>query len=152
MNTSYGKTGEMRRPLRRGRARRATAAVELCVIAPVLATMVFGCIDFGRFAYNYIAVNSAARAGAAYGVNNCYLPAQTEAWQNSVKTVAQNEMSMQTGFVSASLTVTTTSHIDGTGLRRVAINVQYPFSTLVSWPGIPKNTTLQANIMMRSVR
>ena len=122
------------------------------MILPVLVTMVFGCIDFGRFAYNYIAVNNAARAGASYGAMNSYLPSQATTWQDSIKTVATNEMSLQTGFVSANLTVTSTSYVDGTGLRRVSINVQYPFQTIVKWPGIPNNSTLQANIMMRSIR
>src|SRR2546423_13511130 len=46
--------------------RHAVAAVELAVLLPVLTTIVLGCVDFGRFAYNYIAVTNAARAGAAY--------------------------------------------------------------------------------------
>jgi Flp pilus assembly protein TadG len=114
--------------------------------------MVLGCIDFGRFAYNYIAVNNAARAGAEYGVMNSYLPADADTWTSNVQTAATNEMSLQTGFVSANITVTTSSYIDGTGLRRVSVNVQYPFETLVKWPSIPSTATLQANVMMRSVR
>ena len=30
-------------------------------------TLLLGAVDFGRFAYNYIAVTNAARAGAAFG-------------------------------------------------------------------------------------
>src|SRR5262249_30660371 len=65
-------------PLRRGRdrlmrsatgwarrhPRRGMAAVELAMCATVLTGIVLGATDFGRFAYTYIAVTNAARAGA----------------------------------------------------------------------------------------
>ena len=56
------------------RHRRGAAAVELAMILPVLMTIVLGCVDFGRFAYNYIAVTNAARAGASYAIMNNYSP------------------------------------------------------------------------------
>jgi hypothetical protein len=52
------------------RRRRAQAAVELAVAAPLLFLMLFGLIDFGRAYFQYIAVVNAAREGArfaAYG-------------------------------------------------------------------------------------
>src|SRR5438477_7923972 len=119
----------MRRRILR-KSRRGAAAVEMVMVAPVLVTMVFGCIDFGRFAYNYIALNNAARAGAAYGVMNSYLPSQSSTWQTSIQSAASTEMSLQNGFVSANLTVNSASYVDGVGLRRVSVNVQYPFQTL----------------------
>lgn len=136
--------------LRHGKTRKGTAAVEFVLILPLLTTMVFGAIDFGRFAYTYIAVNNAARAAAGYGMMNSYTTLSS--WQSAVQTAATNEMSQQTGFVSANLTVTSTSYTDGTGLRRVHVTTSYPFTTLVNWPSIPKNTTLLAAVDMRAVR
>lgn len=141
----------MRYPTSRNRrARNGTAAVEFVLILPLLTTFVFGAIDFGRFAYTYIAVTNAARAGASYAAMNSYTTLST--WQTAVQTSATDEMAQQTGFVSANLTVTSASYIDGTGLRRVRVTTSYPFQTLVSWPSIPNTTTLQAKIDMRSVR
>ena len=57
------------------RHRRGAAAVEFAVILPLLVTIVLGCVDFGRFAYNYIALTNAARAGAAFGCMNVYTTA-----------------------------------------------------------------------------
>ena len=62
------------------------------MVLPVLVTLALGSIDFGRFAYNYIAVNNAARAGAAYGVMNSYLPSQASAWQTAIQTTATNDV------------------------------------------------------------
>ena len=39
------------------RRRRGAAAAELAILLPVLVTIVLGCVDFGRFVYNYIAVD-----------------------------------------------------------------------------------------------
>jgi Flp pilus assembly protein TadG len=47
------------------RRRRGAAAAELAMILPLMLILVLGCVDFGRFAYSYIAVTNAARAGAA---------------------------------------------------------------------------------------
>lgn len=49
------------------RRRRAQAAVELAVAAPLLFLMLFGLIDFGRAYFQYIAVVNAAREGARFG-------------------------------------------------------------------------------------
>jgi Flp pilus assembly protein TadG len=43
--------------------RRGASATELAIILPLFITIVLSCVDFGRFAYTYIAVSNAARAG-----------------------------------------------------------------------------------------
>ena len=67
------------------RRRRGGSAVELAIILPIFATLVLATVDFGRFAYNYIAVTNAARAGAAWVMmnppNNMSSPAT--GWQSS---------------------------------------------------------------------
>ena len=51
-------------------SRRGHAAVEFALILPLLVTIIFACIDLGRFAHTYIAVTNAARAGAGFGSSN----------------------------------------------------------------------------------
>jgi Flp pilus assembly protein TadG len=138
--------------LRPRRRRHGTAAVELVLVSPVLITLALGAVDFGRFAYNYIAVTNAARAGASYGAMNSCLPTYFTTWQTNIQTAVTNEMSQQTGFVSKNLTVSSSSTIEGTGLRRVTVTASYPFTTVVNWPKIPSSTTLVATVVMRSVR
>ena len=88
-----------------GCLRRGTAALELAIILPVLVTIVLSCLDFGQFAYNYIALSNAVRAGAAWGMMQTPPPSDPPAWQTSIQTAVSNEMSLQPGFVPDNLTV-----------------------------------------------
>jgi Flp pilus assembly protein TadG len=142
---------------RRRRLRRGAAAAELALILPVLVTLVLGCVDFGRYAYTYIAVTNAARAGAAYAMMNNYTSSTLSTWQTGVTTAAKQEMTGQTGYNSANLTVSTpVVTVESSGLRRVQVTVSYPFQTVVTWSwsglNIPHNLTLQKTIVVRLIR
>jgi hypothetical protein len=69
-----------------------------------------------------------------------------------------NEMSLQPGFQSSSLTVPTVTPVlnsDGTTYR-FTVAASYPFSTIVSWNlsgyGIPHSFTLSQQVTMRFIR
>jgi Flp pilus assembly protein TadG len=132
--------------------RRGVSAAELALILPVLVTLVMGGVDFGRFAYNYIAVQNAARAGAAYGTMNSYVASGQTAWETGVQSAARDEMNQQTGYTSTNLTVQATTTIESNGLRRVQVDASYPFQTVVAWPGFPSTVTLRSVVQMRAVR
>jgi Flp pilus assembly protein TadG len=142
------------------RRRRGSSAVELAIILPLFMTIVLGCVDFGRFAYTYIAVTNAARAAAAWEMVNppANAASPSTAWQNSVQQAAINEMSGQPGFQSSNLTVTvgtiTTESTYGTW--RFTVTASYPFQTLVTWSlagyGIPHSMTLARSVTMRGIR
>jgi Flp pilus assembly protein TadG len=128
--------------------------VELAIVLPVLVTLVLAAVDFGRFAASYIAVINAARAGAGYAIMNGST-ANTAAWQNAILATAQNEIAGQIGNAgAANLTVSPlpTATQDG----RVAVTVNYPFTTLVNWQwtglGIPSTITLFSTIEMRMIQ
>src|SRR5690349_12288959 len=97
-------------------AHRGSAAVELAVALLVLGPVAFGCVDFGRFAYTYIAVTNAARAGAAYGIMNNYSSSTlgdfstAGTWKYGILQAAQAEMPQLT---SSNLTVPTPSTANG---------------------------------------
>jgi Flp pilus assembly protein TadG len=128
------------------------AAVEFVVIVPLLVTLVLGCVDFGRFAYSYIALTNAARAAAANAIMNSYLAADQATWTARVQQAARDEMNQQTGYVAANLVVQTSSFTDANGLRRVQITASYPFQMISPWPSLPNNVTLQTTIQMRAIR
>ena len=136
-----------------GCLRRGTAAFELAIILPVLVTIVLSCLDFGQFAYNYIALSNAVRAGAAWGMMQTPPPSDPPAWQTSIQTYVSNEMSLQTGFVPDNLTVTApppTSEPGGTW--RFSVTATYPFQTVISYVGIPHSLTLSQTVTMRFIR
>jgi Flp pilus assembly protein TadG len=147
------------------RRRRGSSATELAIILPLFMTIVLACVDFGRFAYTYIAVTTAARAAAAWEMVNPpgNSSSPSAAWQNSVKQAAINEMSQQPGFQSSSLQVTLTDsqknyvETESTyGTWRFTITASYPFQTLVTWSlggyGIPHSMTLARSVTMRGIR
>ena len=140
---------------RRGRRRRGAAAVELALVMTTLVTLVLGAIDFGRFAYDLIAVTNAARVGASYGMMNNYSASTQSAWQSNIIAAATAELSGQDDYSSGNLNATPPTVavvIDSNGLRRVRVTVNYRFQTLVNWPLIPHTTTIKRIAEMRLIR
>ncbi len=146
--------------------RRGASAVELAIILPLFITIVLGCVDFARFAYTYIALTNAVRAGAAWAMLNppSSFTSPPAAWQTSIQTACgatsnqTGEMSLQPGFQWASLTVPTVVPVlnaDGTTYR-FTVNASYPFTTIVTWNivsyGIPDSITLSQQVTMRFIR
>jgi len=139
------------------RIRRGAAAAELAIILPLLVTIVLGCVDFGRFAYNYIAVTNATRAGAAYAMMNNYTASTYSTWVSNVTAAAQAEMTGQVGYNPANMTVAApVVTVESTGLQRVQLTVSYPFQTVVDWRwpnlGIPHSMTIQRTVVVRLIR
>ena len=139
------------------RKRRGAAAVELAILLPLMVLLTLGSVDFGRFAYNFIAVTNAARAGAAYAMMNNYTSTTYNTWVNSVTAAAQAEMTGQAGYIPSNMTVTApVVTVESSGLRRVQLTVSYPFQTVVNWSwlglNLPSSVTLQRTIVVRLVR
>jgi Flp pilus assembly protein TadG len=145
------------------RRRRGASAAEMAIILPILVTVVLATVDFGRFAYNYVAVTNAARAGAAWVMlnppNNMSSP--STGWQSQNSQTVTSEMSLQPNFQSGSLTVSNVAPTSETGgTWRFTVTASYPFQTIVNWNinfmgntiGIPSNLTLQKSVTMRGIR
>jgi Flp pilus assembly protein TadG len=139
INGSFGKR----------RCRRAAAAVELAVILPVLLLIVLGCVDFGRFAYTYVAVTNSARVGAGYGSVHGFSKADYPKWQALVAQAAKNEMR---DFDLSQIQVSAQYVPETTTEWTAQVDVSYPFQTLINWPGIPSQVTLSRRVAMRNVR
>jgi Flp pilus assembly protein TadG len=112
--------------------------------------LLLGCVDFGRFAYTYIAVSNAARAGAGYASVHPYDSATYATWQAQTRQAAANDMGSLGGFDPTQVTVTSVTETGG--LWRAEVTVPCQFQALVSWPGIPSSVTLQRTVAMRGIR
>mgnify|MGYP002626642510 CR=1 FL=1 len=136
--------------------RRASATMEFAVLLPLLFTIALICIDFGRFLHSFIAVTNAAREGASYASVHPVSAASLPAWQNAVTQAAQDEMAANPWFDAAQLTVSNVQSIDeGGGYRRVEVEVEYPFQTLINWPFLPgynDPVILRREVVMRGIR
>jgi Flp pilus assembly protein TadG len=151
-------------------SRRGLAAVELAAVLPLLLTIVLACVDFGRFGYAYIAVSNAAREGAAFAGRTPWTSGTDAVWQLRLRATVEDELGCgeagsrfvasnvtiaiptQTTISNGKTTITTPVTTDPDKTKRVGIRVLYPFSTLVSWPGIPGQMTLARTVTMRVYR
>ncbi len=135
-----------------GTRRRGAAAVEFALVLPILVTVLLGSTDFGRVSYYTIAIANAARCGAEYASMNPYDSSTQTAWTTGVTQAVANELSQSTAFDTSQLTVTVTNVTESGGLRRVSVQVTYPFTTIITWPSIPHSFNLQQTVAMRGIR
>ena len=135
------------------RDRRGAALIEFAIVLPLLVTIVLACVDFGRFAYTEINVTNAARVGAEFGSLHPYTTNTLPLWRADIRQLVENELknirNYNTNLLTLPNPVVTT---DSDGQRRVKVSVTYPFSTLVSWPFVPSNVTIQRTTEMRIIR
>jgi Flp pilus assembly protein TadG len=146
--------------------RRGAAAIETIMILPVFMLIFMGCIDFGRFAYAFIAVTNAARAGAGVGIMSQYPdPDPTTGtglanWQKSVCNAVANELGLENDFTPAGssdpggctnsqgLYVNVSRYGEQGGLWRAQITARYPFT----WWVIPSDALPQQTVVYRAIR
>ena len=125
------------------RYRRAAAAVEFAVVAPVFLLLVFGMIEYGRMVMVYQVITNASREGARAAVLD-------GATTSSVTTAVNNYLTA--GAVSgATVTVSPNPPSGAQNGDPVTVTVSIPFSQ-VSWLPSPMylgGTTLTSATVMR---
>jgi Flp pilus assembly protein TadG len=145
---------------RRRRRRRGTAATELAVLLVPLCVVVGGAIDFGRFAYTYIAVQNSARAGAALGCVSPYNPTTDstqfyQRWQATCQQAAIDEWSQSSGngLDYTKVQATATWSQNPFAVPEITVTVTYhPFTTIIRWPMVPNSFDIQATCVLRMIR
>ncbi len=143
--------------------RSGAAMVELALIAPTLALMTVGTIDYALLMTSKLSVENAARNGASYAVKRgfnsatisstvtssgraaSYLSAITA---NPAPTSWYGCANANTGVVSAASS-TTTCTIGGTAGQYVTVTAQGTYTFLVHWPTLPANYPITAQVKVR---
>jgi len=141
-----------RRRRARQTSRRGLAAVEFAVVLPLLITVLLGATDFGRFSHSAVAVTNAARNGAAYASMNPWSSTTQTAWTAATRQAVKDELSQSASFDNTKLIVNVSNIVEVGGLRRVSVQVTYPFSTSVTWPFLPSSFNMQHTVVMRTIR
>lgn len=143
-------------PLRKRSQRGGSITVEFAILSPVLVMLIVLTVDFGRFAHTYIAVSNAARAGASIGSFHAPTPGSKPLWDAAIQQAVKDELEANTWFNSGDLVIAAPLLIDeGNGLRRVEVDVTYPFQTFINWPLLPfynDPVMLRHVVVMRLVR
>jgi Flp pilus assembly protein TadG len=120
--------------------RRATATVELALLAPPLFLMFLIAADYSRLFYHAQIVNNAARNGALYGCADLTHSVDTKGITSAALADAAD--------LSPAPSVNSTTGSDADG-NYVEVTVTYTFHTVVTYPGIPSSTTLTRTERMR---
>lgn len=139
-------------------ARSGTSAVEFAFIAPVLATMLIGTVDFSLWMSNQMRVGNAARAGAEYAVVNGYNSVKISAaivGATGGPAICANPTPKQscgcpngtTGITAA--TCGSTCANGATAGTYVTSSAEASHSLIFPWPGVTNPITLKASTTVR---
>jgi Flp pilus assembly protein TadG len=120
--------------------RRAVAAVELVVLAPLLLFLCVVASDYARIFYQCQVVATCARNGALYGCTDPGCSADTGGIQTAALTDASN--------LSPAPAISSTTGSDDDG-NYVEVTATYTFHTVVNYPGLPTATTITRTVRMR---
>jgi Flp pilus assembly protein TadG len=133
-------------------SRTGAAAVEMAIICPVVILFALATTDLGRVAYTYMAVSNGARCGAEYGGQHTFTPYTQASWQSQIRQAIDAEMQGVSGYDPSKLQAAITTTIDSDGLNQVLVDVTYPFSTIVNWPGLPSYVLIDHRVEMRQTQ
>jgi len=144
----------MRTTCRQGcrQPRRGTTATEFVIVLPLLIVLCLTSVDFGRFAYAYLALGNASRVGAEVGATRGYSNAAAADWQQQVETAMREDFSAVGGLDPEELVIAIDVTNDAYNLHRVTITATYPFSTVTAWPAIPRPLDMQRTVSFRRFR
>jgi Flp pilus assembly protein TadG len=131
----------------RQRARhRGQGLVEFALLAPLMIFMLLITVDFARAYSAHIQISNAARAGAVYGSRSSSLAHDSTEVRNAA--LADSP----TIYGSAPIVTSNVGEdpLDAT-YEQITVTVDYNFSTLFDYPGIPANIAISRTVSMRVI-
>jgi Flp pilus assembly protein TadG len=147
------------------RSQRGTSMVEFALVAPVLAFLLVGLVDVGRYTYYAIVASHAARAGVQYGSQNLITAADVNinnANSRAAGAATADAQNLPSFTVHAAIVCTNnsqsspcpasnTNFTPPAGLVYfVRVQVSGTFTPLIAYPGI-SSIPINATTMMRVV-
>jgi Flp pilus assembly protein TadG len=127
---------------RGNKERKATAAVELGFLLPILVFLFVVAVDYARVFYYTQVIENCARQGALYA-------SDPKAPAANLYTSVKNAALADAKNLTPQPTVTSTTGTDKTGNAYVAVTVTWQFNTLTGFPGIPNTVTISRTVQMR---
>jgi Flp pilus assembly protein TadG len=122
------------------RRRRGASAVELALLLPVLSLLFVFAVDFARLYYHYSIVTNCARNGALY-LSDPTAPLESP-YSDYVAAALADASNL-----SPQPTVTNPLSSDPSYVK---VTVTYPFSTIITYPGISNPINLTRTVWMRT--
>lgn len=133
------------RPRRHRHSRsRGQGLVELALLTPLMIFMLMITVDFARAYSAYIEVSNAARAGAIYG-------SRSTSNANDPTAVRDAALADTPSIFGTAPAISSSTATDTDGYEQVTVTVDYTFSTLTAFPGIPNSVDMSRTVRMRVV-
>lgn len=142
---------------------RASVAIELALLAPVLAAFLVGSVDFGSYIYGKMQLQSAARAGAQYAVQSGG-NADDQAGIIAAALASSSDLATGASVISETFcscvdgtesTVSATTGCGGTcaggdsPALSVRVTVTNTFTPIFNYPGIPDSIAMKGVSSLR---
>jgi|HubBroStandDraft_5_1064220.scaffolds.fasta_scaffold08222_3 Flp pilus assembly protein TadG len=131
------------------RSESGASIVEFAIVAPFLALLLVGTIDFGRYMYDGILLANAARAGVQYGAQNLQTAVDSTGIQNAAYADASNLTVHATTTTFCKLGVVATTCSASGAVPYVQVIASGTWSPMISYPGLPASMTLSQTAVMR---
>ena len=136
----------MRPSLRRIiRGKRGQSLVEFALIAPVLIILMLGTIDYGRVYFAYVSVTNGARNGAQFASESTTAAADID----GIRTAAIGDTSELLNTSPTNPDVTVATGTDTQGRLYADVTMQYTFTTMFPWPGLPNSMNVARTVRTR---
>jgi TadE-like protein len=149
--------------------RKGQSAVELAIVAPVLALLLVVVSDFARVFFVSIAVNNAARAGAQFGSQSVQNADEPDKMQLAAstdfgcvakgnvscpnfpdwKTPAASQCTCGTPNPPTAPACAASYCTDAAKMIFVTVNTSATYNTILNYPGIPHKYTLTGQAIMQ---
>lgn len=124
--------------------------VEFALVAPFLALLLVGTIDFGRYMYDGIIVANAARAGVQYGAQNLQTAVDRTGIQNAAYADASNMSITATPSTFCQVAGSASATCSASGAVPYVQVVAYgTWSPMINYPGLPSTVTISQTAIMR---
>ena len=146
-------------------SQRGTSMIEFAIVAPLLAFLLIGLVDVGRYMYYGIVATHAARSGAQYGAQNLGTAADVNTNNSNSKaalTAVADSQSLQGITVHAAIVCTNNSQSSPCPANNtnstppaglvyfVRVQVTGSFTPLIAYPGI-SSIPVSSSVLMRVV-
>lgn len=140
------------------KSERGTSLIEFAVMAPVFLFMLVGIIEVGRYTYYGIVAAHAARAGVQYGSQNLVTAASPP--NGAIENAAMADAGSPAGW-HATHSIVCTNTVSQVSCPTVAsmaasnlvyyvqVQVTGTVTSLLQYPGIPRQSSVSASAMMR---
>ena len=124
--------------------RRAAAAVELAILAPLLVFLLLIAVDFARIFYASLTLANCARNGALYESDPYY---RAESGYANTREAALADAGNLNDPANP-ITVTSGTGADANGRPYVEVTVGQRFRTVSKFPGIPDDVNVTRTVKM----